>query len=187
MTNAQHNVVRLAVTLVALLPTGGNRSIAADHINVRNPVTLPARIAAERVPLGIPGDYKPCVVRLAGDELLLVMFQNLSVGGGKVRKDMTLCRSHDGGKIWGQRVVLPLLGREPYFSLIQDGTLFITTHLLTEDIRNKDGYIRSYLHRSTDRGNNWTTLKIGAEDVPGASPKTWTTPAATCWNLRTVR
>ena len=173
MTNVRHQSLRV-VMLVALLLTGGKQSAVADHINVRNPVTLAARISAERVPLGIAGDYKPCVVRLANDELLLVMFHEVNVGGGKVREDMILYRSQDGGKTWGRREVLPLLGREPYFSLLQDGTLFITAHLLTQDVRNQEGYMLSYLHRSTDQGKTWTTLEIGTEDVPGAKPKTWT-------------
>ena len=174
MTNAQHHVLRVVIMVVALLLTGRDRSTVADHIRVRNPVTLPARVSAERVPLGFAGDYKPCVVRLASGELLVVMFHGVSVAGGKVREEMILYRSQDGGKTWSQREVLPLLGREPYFSLIQDGTLFITTHLLSQDVRNQDGYIHSYLHRSTDEGKNWTTLKIGAEDVLGAQPKMWT-------------
>lgn len=145
-----------------------------DFIRVRDPVTLPERIPAERIPVGIPADYKPCLAPLPGGDLLLVMFHSVGAGGGKVREDMILYRSPDGGRTWGERRVLPLLGREPYFSVLQDGTLFITTHLLAQDIRNTDGYIHSYVHRSADGGATWSTLKIVAEDVPGAAPRTWT-------------
>ena len=162
-----------AVVTLILLYAGGVQSAAEEFINVRNPVSLPQRIAAERVPVGIPDDYKPCVTLLPDGELLLVMFYPVQEGGA-YREDMILYRSADGGQTWGPRRVLPLLGREPYFSQLRDGTLFITTHLLTQDVRNKDGYDLSYVHRSTDRGQTWTTLRIDAEDVPGAAPKTWT-------------
>jgi hypothetical protein len=145
-----------------------------DFIRVRNPKVLPARLPAERIPLGRAEDYKPCLTLLPTGELLLVTFVNLPVGGGKVREDMSFFRSRDGGKTWGERRGVPLLGREPYFSVLQDGTLFLTTHLLDADVRNKDGYIHSYVHRSTDGGATWSTLRIGAEDVPGAAPRTWT-------------
>ena len=162
-----------AVVTLILLYAAGVQSAAEEFINVRNPVSLPQRIAAERVPVGIPDDYKPCVTLLPDGELLLVMFYPVQEGGA-YREDMILYRSADGGQTWGPRKVLPLLGREPYFSQLRDGTLFITTHLLTQDVRNKDGYDLSYVHRSTDRGQTWTTLRIDAEDVPGAAPKTWT-------------
>ena len=85
-------------------------------IAVRNPQVLPPQIPAERIPLGIAGDYKPSLALLPGGELLLVMFHGVNVGGGKIREDMIHYRSVDGGKTWGERQVLPLLGREPYFS-----------------------------------------------------------------------
>jgi len=145
-----------------------------DLIKVRNPQALPARIPCERIALGKKGDYKPCIARLLSGELLIVAFHGHKLEGGKYREDMVLFRSGDGGKTWGERQVLPLLGREPYFSVLKDGTMFITTHLLKQDVRNKLGYIHSYLHRSTDKGQTWTTLQIAAKDISGAPPKTWT-------------
>lgn len=147
---------------------------STDLIKVRNPQSLPAKMPCERIALGETGDYKPCIARLPSGELLVVAFHGHKLEGGKYREDMILFRSGDGGKTWGERQVLPLLGREPYFSVLEDGTLFITTHLLTQDMRNELGYIHGYLHRSADEGKTWTTLKIAAEDVPGAAPKTWT-------------
>lgn len=79
---------------------------------------------------------------------------------------------------------LTLLGREPYFSLLGDGTLFITTHLRRDEVRNPDRYTHSYIHRSTDQGRTWSTLRIGAEYVPGVSPKTWTHTSRTILELR---
>ena len=147
---------------------------STDLIRILNPQALPAEIRCERISLGEKGDYKPCIARLPSGELLVVAFHGYNLEGGKYREDMILFRSGDGGKTWGERQVLALLGREPYFSVLRDGTVFITTHLLRQDIRNKLGYIHGYLHRSTDNGKTWTTLKIGAEDVPGAAPRTWT-------------
>ena len=147
---------------------------AENVLMVRHPNRLPARISCERISLGEQGDYKPCIVGLSSGELLVVAFHGYQVEGGKLREDMILFRSGDGGKTWGERQVLSLLGREPYFSLLEDGTLFITTHLLKQDVRNRLGYVHSYVHRSTDRGKTWTTLRISAADVPGAAPKAWT-------------
>ena len=171
--NALH---RNRITLAALFGSAFlvQSVCGEDFVRVRNPIELPSRIPAQRFPVGITGDYKPCLAALPGGELLVVMFHGVGVGGGKVREDMILYRSPDGGRSWGERRVLPLLGREPYFSVLKDGTLFITTHLLKQDVRNADGYMHSYVHRSTDGGATWSTLKIGAEDVPGAAPKTWT-------------
>lgn len=153
-------------------------------ISIRNPQALPLSIRAERISLGIAGDYKPSLALLPDGELLLVMFRNDSVGGGKIREDMIQYRSTDGGRTWGERQVLPLLGREPYFSVLRDGTLFMTTHLLDADVRNPDGYIHSYVHSSTNAGKTWSTLRIGAEDVPGVAEKTWTHTSRNVLELR---
>ncbi len=145
-----------------------------DEMPVLNPVALHATLAVERVAVGIPDDYKPCLVLLPGGGLLMCAFHQVQVGDGKVREDMVFFRSADGGKTWSGREVVPMLGREPYFSVSRRGTLFITTHLLDNDVRNPDGYIHSYLHRSDDGGKAWTSLKIAAADLPGAAAKAWT-------------
>ncbi|MDA1054891.1 MAG: sialidase family protein [Planctomycetota bacterium] len=153
-------------------------------IAVRNPRTLPPQISAERIPLGISGDYKPSLALLPDGDLLLVMFNQVDKGGGKVREEMIHFRSADGGKTWGERQVLPLLGREPYFSVLRDGTLFLTTHLSSRDVLNPDGYVHSYVHRSADGGKTWSTLRIGSEDVPGVAEKTWTHTSRNVLELR---
>ncbi|MDA1054982.1 MAG: sialidase family protein [Planctomycetota bacterium] len=145
-----------------------------SYIAVRKPRALPPRISAERIPLGISGDYKPSLALLPEGDLLLVMFNQVDKGEGKVREEMIHFRSADGGKTWGERQVRPLLGREPYFSVLRDGTLFLTTHLSSRDVLNPDGYVHSYVHRSADSGKTWSTLRIGSEDVPGVAEKTWT-------------
>ena len=48
--------------------------------------------------------------------------------------------------------------------MTKDGTLFITVQLLGQDVRNKDGYTHSYLHRFGDRGKSWTTRRVEPEE-----------------------
>lgn len=146
--------------------------VTKGWIEVRNPKKLPARIACERVSLGKQGDYKPCIAKLPNGELFIVAFDasHRPIDGG-IREDMLLWRSRDGGRTWSKRQVLPLVGREPYFSVLSDGTLLITVSFLKQDVRNKEGYVYSLLHRSTDGGHTWQSMKIGWEDVPGAAEK----------------
>ena len=143
-----------------------------DWLQVRNPKRLPPRIPCERIALGRKGDYKPCIAKLPNGELLIVAFDasHKKIDGG-IREDMLLWRSRDGGRTWSKRQVLALLGREPYFSVLADGTLLVTVHFLKQDVRNKEGYVYSLLHRSTDGGHTWQSTKIGWQDVPGAPEK----------------
>jgi len=80
-----------------------------DHLRVRNPVKLPARLPAERIAIGSPGDYKPCIARLPSGELLIVAYHQHSPKPGKLREDMLLFRSVDGGRTWTDAETLPLL------------------------------------------------------------------------------
>ena len=140
-----------------------------NFVEVRNPKVLGAdRLAVERVPLGKPGDYKPCVAKLPSGELLLVAFYpDNFFDGGKVREDILLFRSQDGAKSWSESVWLEsLLGREPYLTVLKDGTILITVHLLTQDIRNEAGYTRGLVHRSEDGGRTWTTTVAEPERKP---------------------
>lgn len=170
-------IIRILLAASMLLNaayTGPKEALAMndDFIEVRNPVSLSVdRLAAERIPVGVPGDYKPCIAKLPTGELLLVMFYAHYLDDGNYQEDIILYRSQDGGVTWSQRQVLPLLGREPYLTVLKDGTVFITVHLLAAEWRNMDGYTHSYLHRSTDGGQTWTTTRLGAEDLPGAPPK----------------
>ena len=77
--------------LVCVLDCCGSRVVLGaapeeSFIAVRNPQALPPRISAERIPLGITGDYKPSLALLPGGELLLVMFNQVDKGGGKSAK-----------------------------------------------------------------------------------------------------
>ena len=145
-----------------------------DCIAVRNPVTVrDESIPVDRIPLGVPGDYKPCIAQLPGGELILTAFHQVQLGDGKIREDIILYRSSDGGLTWSDREVSDLLGREPYFSVARDGTLFITVHLLPQDVRNERGSIHSYIHRSGDRGRTWETTPILSQDIAGAPDDAW--------------
>jgi hypothetical protein len=141
---------------------------------VINPQTLAAdKVACERVALGEPDDYKPCIARLPGGELLLAAFHQHQLDGGKVREQNLLFRSADGGRTWSGPEKLALLGREPYLTVLADGTVFITGHLLAQDVRNKYPYTHGYLHRSTDGGRAWHSTRVESEAIkPGAANHT---------------
>lgn len=155
----------LAVCLTLAQPV-----FAADTIPIHNPHRLPPALPAERIPLGEPNDYKPCVARLPDGELLLTAFQPVETKNGKTREQELLFRSKDGGKTWSAAEKLPLLGREPYLTVLKDGTIFITGHLLAQDERNEWGVTCGFLHRSTDRGRTWESVRIESEGIkPKAS------------------
>ena len=151
-------------------PTG----IKQGLIEIRNPRTVKGPIPCERIALGKQGDYKPCIAKLPNGELLVAAFDAAKRVGNRYQEDMLLWRSKDGGRTWTDRSVIPLLGREPYFSVLPDGTLFISVLFLKEDVRNKEGYVHSMLHRSADGGTTWETTTIGWEEVPGAAEKALT-------------
>jgi hypothetical protein len=139
-----------------------------DLVEIQNCRVLSVdRIDVQRVPLGAPGDYKPCVARLPGGELLLVAFRNTGVEGGKVREDILLFRSTDGARTWSPPETMEsLLGREPYLTALTDGTVLMTVHLLAQEIRNDAGRTRALVHRTEDGGHSWTTTTTEPQDAP---------------------
>jgi hypothetical protein len=169
-----------ALLLLTACGGGGNTVAPTDPaaftsvIDVQQPHLLAAQQRAQRVPVGIPGDYKPDIVRLADGEVLLTMFQPIDNPDGTYEEDPVLYRSQDGGQTWGERILPPLLGRETYFSLLHDGTLFMTAQVLTSDYRNTRGYDYGVVYRSTDNGHSWQSLPILLEDVPGGRNQTRT-------------
>jgi hypothetical protein len=172
----------LAIAAAALSGCQGLSSAGAtaapawpDVINVRNPVTLPAQIHAKRVPVGLTGDYKPDLVVLQSGEMLLAMFQPVTNPNGTYQENMIMYRSEDGGQTWGTREALPLLGREPYFTLLTDGTLFITALVNSADYRNTEGYTHAIVYRSEDGGSTWTSMPILTSDIPDLPAGTRTT------------
>ncbi|MFP6703840.1 MAG: sialidase family protein, partial [Planctomycetaceae bacterium] len=140
-------------------------AMAQDFIEVRSPRTLSVdKISCQRIPLGEVEDYKPTIVLLPSDELVLSMFTGRRLENGKIAEQAILYRSADGGLTWSKRELPDIAGREPALSVTKDGTLFITAHLLGQDVRNKDGYTHSYLHRSKDRGQSWTSRRVEPEE-----------------------
>jgi hypothetical protein len=172
--------------MIRLFAFGGavfllSRAIAADAVDpqpdpivIESPLRLDAdALAAERVLLGKENDYKPCVVRLRSGDLLAVAFHQHPQPENKVREEMVFFRSEDEGRTWADGQPSDLPGREPYFSMLDDGTLFLTTHLLEQDVHNELGYTHSYLHCSRDGGESWETLRIDAGVIPDAPPQAW--------------
>ena len=146
--------------------------MADDSIEIRNPAPgIPPRISAERVPLGLPGDYKPNIALMPDGEMLLTAFHTDSHKDPEnYREDILLFRSPDSGRSWsavdnlGKRV--NLLGREPYLTILRDGTILITCHFLPNEERNDLGYTANYLHRSADGGKTWTTVEMRSDRMP---------------------
>ena len=156
--------------------------LAGTHqsVEVKNPARLKAdRLPAERISVGIVEDYKPCLAKLPDGELLLIGFHAPNAEPVSAEY-IFVYRSTDGGKTWSKRERTDLLGREPYFSLISDGTIFVSTQVLPKAHGNTEGYSYCYVYRSTDRGKTWEATRIAHEDVPGTSGKT------TLWNGRNV-
>ena len=157
-----------AVVLVAPI---GLAQPAPDNIEIANRRMLAVdEIECERIPIGSPDDYKPCIAQLPSGELLLTAFHQHRREGGKVMEQTLLFRSADGGRTWSEPAALDLLGREPYLTVLKDGTVFMTGHLLAADVRNEWGYTTGFVHRSTDGGRTWESTRIESEEIkPGAS------------------
>jgi hypothetical protein len=143
-------------------------------IPIHQPLRLNGNpIPCERVALGEPGDYKPCIAKLPSGELLLTAFHQHKRDGNKVMEQTRLFRSQDGGHSWTGAEKLDLLGREPYLTVLPDGTIFITGHLLQQDVRNEWGYTCGFLHHSTDGGKSWKSIRVASEEIkPKASNHT---------------
>ena len=149
-----------------LLEQARSETQQEDAIVVRDPKTLAVeKIACQRIQIGKPGDYKACIAALPSGELLLTMFHQHKKDGGKLLEQNLLFRSTDGGETWSGPEKLDLLGREPYLTVLKDGTIFITGHLLTQDVRSEHNYIHGWVHRSTDGGKTWASLRIDSEEL----------------------
>ncbi len=151
--------------LVIVLAVGWHSDAAAaekhDFIEVRNPKRVSVkRFPCERVRLGNIDDYKPSLALLPRNELLLTMFSGRRTKAGKIIEQTIVYRSSDGGQTWSNRFEPDIAGREPALSVTRNGTVFVTSHLLAQDVRNRDGYTHSYLHRSQDGGRTWTTMRV---------------------------
>lgn len=152
----------VTATVITAPVTGADPEFIAN----RNPSRLAdATIPCERISLGEPDDYKPCIAKLPSGELLLTAFHQHKRDGNKVMEQALLFRSQDGGRTWAGPQLLDLLGREPYLTVLADGTIFITGHLLAQDVRNAWDYTCGFLHRSTDGGRTWKSTRIESEQI----------------------
>ena len=160
-----------ALVMGLLSVCGAGKNTSTDFITVRNSKTLGIdEIPCERIALGQPDDYKPCVARLPDGELLVAAFHQHRFGPRKIREDLLTFRSNDGGLTWSKRHARSdVLGREYYLTALKDGTLLMTVHLISYDVRNPDDYTHSYVHRSDDGGRTWNTTRVEPDRFP---PKT---------------
>lgn len=131
-------------------------------IQVLHPRKLPAwSISAQRTAVGVAGDYKPSMAMMPDGELVMVGLYMERRQDGTMREWTPLWRSRDGGQTWSPRQVFTdVIGREQWLTATTDGTLFMTSHLLIEDVNNTDKLVHSYLHRSTDGGRTWERMKV---------------------------
>ena len=157
--------VELAIVVVFLASVAAaDPSATKDVVKIENPKALGVKqLTVERVPVAIHQDYKPQLIKLANGQLLLTGFY--AGQGGIAAEYCFLYRSSDGGRTWSDRQQLEILGREPFLSMISDGTLFISTHVGIGARGNNDGNQFSYLYRSTDAGRTWQGTKIPFDDV----------------------
>lgn len=148
--------------------------LVANDIDIADRKDLSTdKLAGERIPLGEVDDYKPCIARLPSGELLLTAFHQHKRDGNKVMEQTLLFRSPDGGRTWTAPQPLDLLGREPYLTVLKNGTVFMTGHLLAQDVRNEWGYTTGFLHRSTDGGRTWQSTRVESESIkPNANNHT---------------
>ena len=152
-------------------------------IEIENPkVAAGMTVTGQSIPIGDPGDYKPCIARMPSGQLLLVAFRSKPSEGTKkvwsdfqkvlvdvpsLSEEIIMFRSDDDGRSWSDAENMTLrkglIGREPYFTILSDRTIFLTTHLLAQDVNSDSSFIQTYIHRSTDDGNAWETVQVEAE------------------------
>ena len=179
--NGSPSRARLLPPLLALALTLGFTGLARSQdrdsntpIKVLHADRLPAAdIAAERIPLGIPNDYKPWIAKLNSGELLIVAFYSREVEPkqktqGKSRSERAVFwRSKDDGRTWSEREERPdIKGREFALNVLLDGTILMPCHFLKQDVHNKSGHTHSKLFRSVDNGRTWKETRIGPKGFP---------------------
>ncbi len=118
------NSMMSRVTVAASSAAGPETQAPVEHdvIKIRNPKKLGVdHLVAERIRVGAKGEYKPCIAKVHGNELILVNYL------GNVQPLPTyLYRSFDGGRTWSDpdKTAIPP-GEEPYLSRLKEGTLLL--------------------------------------------------------------
>jgi hypothetical protein len=143
--------------LVATVNEHAYRDVQAKRIELAGGADI-----IERISVGVEDDYKPCIAQLPDGTLLLCCFrQHWHDEAHKVlTEEIKVFRSEDDGATWTQvQHDEPPLGRESYFTVLSDGTVLMTVHLLPQDTRNPGPgrSVRGYVHRSEDAFQTWTT------------------------------
>ena len=161
----------LLVLVAALCLVPANIADADDGapIKIVNPHLLSGKdVPAVRTPLGIPNDYKPWLAQLKNGQLMIVAFCYGPIPGSEGRQERALFwRSSDEGKTWGDREERrDVPGREFGTTVLEDGTIIMTCHFLTQDVNNKVGHTHSQIYRSVDNGATWSRQRIGPEGFP---------------------
>ncbi len=169
LINARSTILlTVCASLWGMRPAGADEP-AARPIQIVNPQSLAAEtIAAVRMPLGIPNDYKPFLTRLKSGELLVVAFCFGSIQGVHGYAERAVFwRSKDGGKSWGSREErIDIQGREYGLTALHGGTLLMTCHWLARDVFNPSKHTHSKIFRSTDEGKTWSEMRIGPRGFP---------------------
>ena len=135
-------VVVASAAAVGSLPSrsGTQPRVEQDVIQIRNPKRLGAdHLVAERIRVGEKGEYKPCIAKVRGNELILINYLS-----DVQPLPNYLYRSLDGGRTWSSpdKTAIPA-GGEPYLTRLKDGTLLLTGET-------------SWGSRSEDGGRTWT-------------------------------
>jgi hypothetical protein len=142
-------------------------------IRIHNPDRLPdAPIDVERMAIGAPGDYKPVITKLPNNDLYISAYRSNVPAGvepvpgypdikSRILEPPLIFRSQDGGRTWSGPKLINIAGKEPYIHAADDGTLFITTHIVHQNILNREDpcYCYGMLHRSDDLGETWTSMR----------------------------
>ncbi|MBM4070319.1 MAG: hypothetical protein FJ271_15395 [Planctomycetes bacterium] len=157
----------------------------ARPIRVIRPRVLAGEdVPALRIPLGLPNDYKPWIVRLLNGDLLIVAFcfggtpSNELPKGQPYRERAVFWRSKDDGRTWGPREErADIRGREFALTCLADGTLIMPCHFLANDAANRTGHTYSKIFRSVDEGKTWSELRVGPAQFPAKAS------TATDWNV----
>ncbi|MFM1550240.1 MAG: sialidase family protein [Lentisphaeria bacterium] len=151
-------------------------------IAVRKSKNLPAELPADRTTIGSANDYKPSAVQLADGSLLLTAFRCRQPGVRPLDEVVVFARSTDDGHTWTDFEEHPdVLPREPFVSVLDDGTLLLTVHIHPASLQAQSDHVQSWIYRSTDNGRTWQGQHVMPDVYP---PATWIHSSRNALQLR---